>query len=646
MKLILKDGSIIEAEKGLNGEDCAKIISEGLARSAVAVKVNGVLQDLRIPIENDCDFEVLTFRNEEGKEIYRHSACHILAEAVKNLYPNAKLGIGPAIDNGFYYDIDFIDKKIDTEDLSKIEKEMKRIIKAGEIIERFELPMQEAIKLMEEREEDYKVELIKELDGETLSFYKQGNYVDFCRGPHIMKTSHIKAFKLTQITGAYWRGDEKNKMLTRIYGTAFDKKAELKEYIEMLEEAKLRDHNKLGREMKIFTTNEYVGQGLPLLMPNGAKLYQILTRFVEDEEERRGYVMTKTPYMAKSDLYKISGHWQHYKDGMFVLGDEEKDDEVLALRPMTCPFQYMIYKNDLHSYRDLPIRYGETSTLFRNENSGEMHGLIRVRQFTISEGHIIVQPSKLAEEFKSVLDLNYYILDCIGLREDVSFRFSKWDPNNTDKYEGTKEEWDEVQSAMKNILDELNLDYTEAEGEAAFYGPKLDIQAKNVYGKEDTIITIQIDFLAGKKFDMQYIDEDGEKRNPYVIHRTSIGCYERTIALLIEKYFGALPIWMMPNQVTVMSLTDRTAEQCKNVCDKLKYNGIRAKLDLRSEKLGRKIRDAQLEKTPYMIVIGDRDAENQVISVRNRHSGDLGQMKVEDFIEKVVKEIKSFNKEV
>ncbi|MEG2116462.1 MAG: threonine--tRNA ligase [Clostridia bacterium] len=645
MNLTLKDGTKLEVESGLNAFDCAKKISEGLARASVAVKLNGEIKDLRTIVDNDCAFEVLTFQNEEGKEIYRHSAAHLLAQAVKVLYPTAKLGIGPAVDSGFYYDIEF-DHQITEEELEKIEAVMKKIVKENDRIERFELPKSEAIDLMQKRNEPYKVEMIKELpDDVVLSFYKQGDYVDFCKGPHVMSTGAIKAFKLLQITGAYWRGNDKNKMLTRIYGTAFDNKTDMEEYLKRLEEAKLRDHNKLGREMKIFTTDENVGQGLPLIMPNGAKIMQTLIRFVEDEEERRGYVMTKTPYMAKSDLYKISGHWAHYKDGMFVLGDEEKDDEVLALRPMTCPFQYMIYKADLHSYRDLPMRYGETSTLFRNENSGEMHGLIRVRQFTISEGHLIVRPDQLADEFKGVLDLVYYMLDCTGLREDVSFRFSKWDPNNREKYEGDAAEWDDVQKAMKKILDDLNLNYYEAEGEAAFYGPKLDIQAKNVYGKEDTIITIQIDFMAGKKFNMEYTDVDGKKKNPYVIHRTSIGCYERTMAMLIEKYYGALPIWIMPTQVTVMSLTDRTIEQAKAVADKLRMAGIRVKLDTRAEKLGYKIREAQLDRIPYMVILGDKDVESGVISVRNRKVGDIGQTSVEEFTEKVLNEIKTFSRE-
>ena len=646
MLLNLKDGNKIEVENGLNAFDCIKNVGDGLVKTAVAVKIDGVLKDLREVISADCDFEIITFQHPDGREIFHHSTAHLLAEAVKILFPTAKLGIGPAIEAGFYYDIEF-DHQINEEELDKIQATMKKLVKKAERIERFELPKKEAIALMEERNEPYKVELISELpEKEVLTFYKQGDYVDFCRGPHLMSTSAMKAVKLLQITGAYWRGNDKNKMLTRIYGTSYDNKEALEAHLLVLEEAKSRDHNKLGREMKVFTTDENVGQGLPLIMPNGAKIMQTLIRFVEDEEERRGYVMTRTPFMAKSDLYKISGHWSHYKDGMFVMGDEEKEEEVMALRPMTCPFQYLIYKTDLHSYRDLPIRYGETSTLFRNENSGEMHGLIRVRQFTISEGHLIVRPDQLAEEFKGVLDLIYYLLDCIGLRDDVSFRFSKWDKNNRDKYEGEASEWEDVQAKMKVILDEIGLDYYEADGEAAFYGPKLDIQAKNVYGKEDTIITIQLDFMAGKKFGMEYVDAEGNKKSPYVIHRTSIGCYERTMALLIEKYYGALPLWLMPTQVAVLSLTDRTADEASATAAALQRAGIRVKLDNRSEKLGKKIREAQLEKTPYMVVIGDKDVESNVISVRNRKLGDIGQMSLEEFITKIQEEVKTFNKEV
>ncbi len=646
MNLKLLDGKIIEVESGATGFDGALAISEGLARNAYAVKIDGELKDLRTVITKDCDFEVVTSKTEGSEVILKHSTAHLLAQAIKILYPNAKFGIGPAIESGFYYDVEF-DHSITMEELDKIEAQMKKLVKENHKIERFELSKADAIKLMTERNEPYKVELISEIeDGEVLSFYKQGDFVDFCRGPHLMSTSKIGAFKLLQITGAYFRGSEKNKMLTRIYGCVFAEKSALKEYLEMLEQAKLRDHNKIGREMKIFTTDENVGQGLPLIMPNGAKIMQTLVRFVEDEEEKRGYVMTKTPYMAKSDLYKISGHWSHYKDGMFVMGDEETDSEVFALRPMTCPFQYSIYKADLHSYRDLPIRYGETSTLFRNESSGEMHGLIRVRQFTISEGHLICTPDQLAEEFKGCLDLIYYLLDAIGLREDIRFRFSKWDANNRDKYEGGEDEWNKVQGAMKVILDDLKLDYYEADGEAAFYGPKLDIQAKNVYGKEDTIITIQIDFMAGKKFGMDYVDQNGERQFPYVIHRTSIGCYERTIALLLEKYYGALPLWIMPTQAVVMSLTDRTIDEVKETAKKLQMAGIRVREDIRGEKLGKKIRDAQLEKIPYMIIIGDKDKENGVVSVRNRKAGDLGQMTADEVATKLKGEIDTFNKEV
>lgn len=646
MKLTLKDESILEVEKGISAINAAKAISEGLARVAVAVKVDGVLTDLRENLNKDCRFEVLTFENVEGKEVYRHTACHVMAQAIKRVFPNAKLGIGPAIETGFYYDVDF-EKPINSDDLIRLEEEMKKIIKENIAISKYELSKNEGIQLFEDRNEPYKVELIKELpDNEKLTFYKQGEYVDFCRGPHLTSTGKIKAFKLLNITGAYWRGNEKNKMLTRIYGTAFDKKEDLENYLKMLEEAKLRDHNRIGREMKIFTTDDVIGQGLPLLMPNGTKIFQTLSRFVEDEEERRGYVRTKTPYMAKRELYQKSGHWYHYLDSMFVLGDPNAEGEVLALRPMTCPFQYSIYNADKHSYKELPIRYGETSTLFRNEASGEMHGLIRVRQFTITEGHLIVRPDQLEDEFKGCLKLAYYMLDCVGLREDVTYRFSKWDPNNREKYEGDAAEWEKVQGAMKQILDDIGLDYYEADGEAAFYGPKLDIQAKNVYGKEDTIITIQIDFMAGQKFNMTYQDQDGNKKYAYVIHRTSLGCYERTIAMLLEKYMGALPLWIMPTQVTVMSLTDRTIDKVKEVVASLTRAGIRAKADIRSEKLGYKIREAQLEKVPYMVVIGDKDVENGVISVRNRKVGDIGAFKLDDFIKKVKEENDTFNKEV
>ncbi len=639
VKITLKDGSAKEVESGLSISEIASGISAGLARAAVAAKVDGKVVSLSDKIERDCALEILTFADEEGREVYRHTCSHILAQAVKSVYPTCKLAIGPAIANGFYYDFDF-KSPIAQADLDKIEAEMKKIIKADFPLERFELPREEAIKLMQKYKETYKVELIRELpEGEVISFYKQGTFVDLCRGPHLASTGRIKAFKLTQIAGAYWRGNEKNKMLTRIYGTAFDKSSELTEYLERVEEAKKRDHNKLGRELGIFMTEENIGQGLPLLMPKGAKMIQVLQRFVEDEEERRGYLRTKTPEMAKNNLYKISGHWDHYRDGMFVLGEEGKDEEVLALRPMTCPFQFMIYKNGLKSYRDLPVRYAETATLFRKENSGEMHGLIRIREFTLSDGHIVCTPEQLESEFTACVDMIKYFMTALGFEKDVTYRFSKWDPNNREKYIGDAKDWEHSQSVMKQILDHIGLDYKEADGEAAFYGPKLDVQFTNVYGKEDTLFTIQIDFALASKFEMTYVDENGDKKVPFIIHRSSIGCYERTLAMLIEKYAGAFPVWMSPTQVTVMSLTDRTVEKTKEIADTLRRAGIRCELDNRSEKIGYKIREAQLAKVPYMLVVGDRDVEAGVVSVRARKAGDLGQMPLEDFISRISREV-------
>ena len=570
----------------------------------------------------------------------RHSASHILAQAVKRLFPQAKLSIGPAIDNGFYYDFD-VETPFSREDLDNLEAEMKKIAKENLKIERFELPRNEALELM--KDEPYKVELINELpDDEPISFYKQGEFTDLCAGPHVNYTSKVKAFKLLSATGAYWRGDEHNKMLTRIYGTAFKTKDELEEHLEKLEEAKKRDHNKLGRDLELFTTVDYIGQGLPIMLPKGARIIQLLQRWIEDVEQERGWQLTKTPLMAKSDLYKISGHWDHYKDGMFVLGDEEKDDEVFALRPMTCPFQYQAYLNRGRSYRDLPMRLSETSTLFRNEASGEMHGLIRVRQFTISEGHLMCTPEQLEEEFKGCLELTRYVLDTLGLLEDVSFRFSQWDPNNREKYIGTEEQWNEAQSKMKNILDDLRIDYSIGIGEAAFYGPKLDIQIKNVHGKEDTLVTIQIDQMLAEKFGMEYVDRDGQKKNPYIIHRTSLGCYERTLALLIEKYAGAFPTWLAPVQVKLLPIADRHLDFTYAVKKKLADRGIlRVEVDDRSEKLGFKLREAQLEKSPYMVVIGDKDIEANAVSVRSRKAGDMGSMSVDDFVDMIVDEVES-----
>ena len=639
MKITLKDGSVKEFQDGLSVYEIAKQISEGLARAAVGAKVDGKVVEMRSVVNGDSALEILTFADEEGKLIYRHTAAHILAQAIKNIFPTVKLAIGPAIATGFYYDFDF-KTPISTEEFVKIEQEMKSIIKANYPITRFTLPKDEAVKLMSSYGEDYKVELINDLPSDVeISFYKQGDFIDLCAGPHLPFTGMVKAFKLTSLTGAYWRGNENNKMLSRIYGTAFDKKSDLQEYLQAVEEAKKRDHNKLGREMGIFMTDENIGQGLPLLMPKGAKLFQIMQRFVEDEEERRGYVLTKTPYMAKSNLYKISGHWDHYKDGMFVMGDEEKDDEVFALRPMTCPFQYTIYNNGLKSYRDLPIRYGETSTLFRNEASGEMHGLIRVRQFTLSEGHIVCAPAQLEEEFRGVVDLVKYMMRCMGLENDVTYRFSKWDPENTEKYINEPEVWAVAEDTMRKILDNIGIKYVEAKGEAAFYGPKLDIQIKNVYGKEDTIITIQVDMFLAENFDMSFVDENGEKKRPYIIHRSSIGCYERTMALMIEKFAGAFPVWVSPVQVKVISLTDRTVDECKAISEKLKAMGIRAEVDARSETVGYKIRSAQLEKIPYMLIIGDKEVDSNVVAVRRRGGVVMGEMSLMEFAEKVLDDV-------
>lgn len=640
MIIKLKDGSIKEYDSPTSAAEITKDISMGLYRNACCVLVDGKVKDLRTVIDSDCSFEVLTFDDEDGKKAFNHTASHVMAQAVKRLYPNAKLTIGPSIENGFYYDFD-IDTHFTQDDLDKIEKEMKAIIKENYPIEKFELPVDEAVKLMEEKNEPYKIELIKEhaAKGEHISFYKQGEFTELCAGPHLMEMKVIKAFKLTNCTGAYWRGDADNKMLCRVYGIAFPKASMLEDYLNMLEEAKKRDHNKLGRELELFTTVDYIGQGLPILLPKGTKIIQILQRFVEDEEARRGWQLTKTPLMAKSDLYKISGHWDHYKEGMFVLGDEEKDKEVFALRPMTCPFQYQAYLNKARSYRDLPLRYDETSTLFRNEASGEMHGLIRVRQFTISEGHLMCTPDQLEDEFRSCLELATFMLKTLGLYEDASFRFSKWDPNDREKYIGTEEQWDEAQFKMKNILDDLGIDYKVGIGEAAFYGPKLDIQIRNVYGKEDTLITIQIDQMLAEKFGMEYVDKDGTKKNPYIIHRTSIGCYERTLAYLIEKYAGAFPTWLAPVQVKLLPIADRHLDYLYDVKKALEAKGIRCEIDDRSEKIGFKIRQAQLEKVPYMLLAGDKDIENNTVSLRTRSGGDKGAMSLDEFVDKLLKEV-------
>ena len=634
IKVDLK-GSEKEFESGVSVAEVAKSIGMGLYKSACAAKVNGEVCDLRTVLNEDCKVEILTFDDKEGKKAYWHTASHILAQAVNRLYPGTKFAIGPAVDNGFYYDME-LPQAITNDDLAKIEAEMKKIIKEDIEIERFELPVAEALELM--KGQDYKEELIREhaAEGEHISFYKQGDFTDLCAGPHLMRTGNVKAVKLTSITGAYWRGDASNKMLQRLYGIAFPKQSLLEEHLTMLEEAKKRDHNKLGRELELFTTSDVIGQGLPILLPKGARIVQLLQRFVEDEEQRRGWLLTKTPFMAKSDLYKISGHWDHYKDGMFVLGDEEKDKEVFALRPMTCPFQYQAYLNRKRSYRDLPLRYNETSTLFRNEASGEMHGLIRVRQFTISEGHLMCTPEQLEDEFRKCLELAIFMLKTLGLYEDVSYRFSQWDPNDRAKYIGTEEQWNEAQGLMERILNHLEIPYEIGIGEAAFYGPKLDIQIKNVYGKEDTLITIQIDQMLAEQFGMVYTDKDGKQKTPCIIHRTSIGCYERTLALLIEKYAGAFPLWLAPVQVKLLPIADRHLDYLYEVKKQLEDKGFRCEVDDRSEKIGYKIREAQLEKVPYMVVVGDKDIENNTISIRKRKEGDLGAMTVEQFLEKIV----------
>ena len=641
MIITLKDGSKKEYAESKSVYEIALDISEGLARAACAGEVNGEVVDLRTQVSEDCELNILTANDEKGLAALRHTASHVLAEAVKNLYPEAKLAIGPSIDTGFYYDFDH--ESFSREELDALEKEMKKIIKKGAKIQRYTMPREEAIKFMEEKGEDYKVELIKDLpEGEEIYFYSQGDFVDLCAGPHLMSTKGVKAFKLISSSGAYWRGDEKNKMLSRIYGTAFSKKDELNEYLEQLEEAKKRDHNKLGREMGLFTTVDVIGQGLPLLMPKGVIMLKELQRWIEDLEDNEwGYVRTKTPLMAKNDLYKISGHWDHYKEGMFVLGDEEKDKEVFALRPMTCPFQYYVYKANQHSYRELPIRYGETSTLFRNEDSGEMHGLTRVRQFTISEGHLIVRPDQMVEEFKGCLALAKHCLETLGVAEDVTYHLSKWDPENKEKYIGEPEVWEETEGHIRNILTELGVPFVEDVGEAAFYGPKVDINAKNVYGKEDTMITIQWDALLAEQFDMYYIDENGDKKRPYIIHRTSMGCYERTLAWLIEKYAGLFPTWLCPEQVRVLPISEKYGDYANEVQKQLKANGIRSSVDNRSEKIGYKIREARLEKVPYMLVVGAKEEEDKVVSVRSRYLGDEGQKTLSEFIDAICKEIRT-----
>lgn len=641
MKITLKDGSTKVYQENISVYEIARDISEGLARVACAAEIDGELVDLRTIVDGDCELNILTFNDDGGKDAFRHTASHVLAQAVQRLYPEAKLAIGPSIENGYYYDFDMA--PLDRTALDEIEKEMKKIIKEGAQLERFTLPRDEAIALMKEKDEPYKVELIEELpEDEEISFYQQGDFVDLCAGPHLMTTKPLKAIKLISSSGAYWRGSEKYKMLTRVYGTAYTKNSDLKAHLEHLEDIKKRDHNKLGREMELFATVDVIGQGLPLLMPKGAKIMQTLQRWIEDEEESRGYMRTMTPLMAKKDLFVISDHWNLYKDGMFVIGDEEDEkSEVFALRPMTCPFQYYVYKQTPKSYRDLPCRYGETSTLFRNEESGEMHGLTRVRQFTISEGHLIVTPEQVEEEFAGCLDLAMYCLKTLGLENDVTYRLSKWDPNNKSKYLGNKEDWENMQSKMREMLIDNGVDFTEADGEAAFYGPKLDIQAKNVYGKEDTMITLQLDFVLAERFDMTYIDAGGEKKRPYIIHRTSIGCYERTLAWLIEKYAGMFPTWLCPEQVRILPISEKYHEYANKVKDELQKNKVLVTVDERAEKIGYKIREARLERIPYMLIVGQKEEDEGVVSVRSRYLGDEGQKPFDTFIDDITKEIRT-----
>ena len=641
MIITLKDGSTKEYSESKSIIDIAYDISEGLARAACAGEVNGEVCDLRTVLDSDCSLNILTARDEKGLAALRHTASHVLAEAVQHLFPEARVAIGPSIDTGFYYD--FESAPFSREDLDAIEKEMKKIIKKGAKIEHFTKSREDAIAFFKEKNEPYKVELIQDLPEDAeISFYSQGDWVDLCAGPHLMSTKGVKAFKLISSSGAYWRGNEKNQMLARIYGTAYGTKDELQEHLTMLEEAKKRDHNKLGREMKLFTTVDVIGQGLPLLMPNGVIMLKELQRWIEDLEDNEwGYIRTKTPLMAKSDLYKISGHWDHYKDGMFVLGDEDKDKEVFALRPMTCPFQYYVYKAEQHSYRDLPLRYGETSTLFRNEDSGEMHGLTRVRQFTISEGHLVVRPDQMVKEFKDCIALAQHCLQVLGVEEDVTYHLSKWDPENTEKYIGSPEVWEETEGHIRTMLQELNIPFVEDVGEAAFYGPKVDINAKNVYGKEDTMITIQWDALLAEQFDMYFIDENGDKKRPYIIHRTSMGCYERTLAWLVEKYAGLFPTWLCPEQVRIIPISDKYHDYAAQVEQKLKESRIRCSVDQRSEKMGYKIRDARLNRVPFMLVVGAKEQEEGVVSVRSRYLGDEGQKPLDTFIREICEEIRT-----
>ena len=641
MKITLKDGSVKEYEQPMSVYEIAADLSEGLARAACAGEVNGSVVDLRTVIDSDASLNIVTANDAEGLRVIRHTASHVLAEAVKRLFPQAKVTIGPAIEDGFYYDFDA--EPFSREDLDRLEDEMKKIIKEGHELTRFTLPRDEAVKFMQEKGEPFKVELIQDLPEDAeISFYDQGGFVDLCAGPHLMSTKGIKAFKLISSSMAYWRGDASKARLQRIYGTAFNKKEELTAYLEKLEDAKRRDHNRLGREMELFTTVDVVGQGLPLFMPKGTKMIMKLQRWIEDLEDKEwGYVRTRTPLMAKSDLYKISGHWDHYKEGMFVLGDEEKDKEVFALRPMTCPFQYYVYKNSQRSYRDLPYRMSETSTLFRNEDSGEMHGLTRVRQFTITEAHNVIRPDQAEEEIRNCLHLTLYILKTLGLQDEVTFRLSKWDPNNREKYLGDEAYWETTQNALRQVLIEENLPFVEADGEAAFYGPKIDTQAKNVYGKEDTMCTVQLDCAIAENFDMYYIDQNGDKIRPYIIHRTSLGCYERTLAWLIEKYAGKFPTWLCPEQVRVLPISEKYEEYAQKVKKELEANGVDVTVDGRPEKIGFKIREARLARLPYMLVVGEQEQSQELVSVRSRFAGDEGQKPLSEFIEQICEEIRT-----
>ncbi len=641
MKITLKDGSVKEYDKAMSVYEIAQDLSEGLARVACAGEVDGEVVDLRTVLDRDCNLNILTASDPEGLRVIRHTCSHVMAEAVKRVFPQAKLAIGPAIDTGYYYD--FEHEPFTREDLDRIEAEMKKIIKEGHELKRFTLPRNEAIQFMKDKEEPYKVELIEDLPEDAeISFYDQGDFVDLCAGPHLMSTKGIKAFKLTSSSMAYWRGNAEKARLQRIYGTAFNKKEELNAYLEQLEDAKKRDHNKLGREMELFTTVDVIGQGLPLFPPKGTKMIMKLQRWIEDLEDKEwGYVRTRTPLMAKSDLYKISGHWDHYKDGMFVLGDEEKDDEVFALRPMTCPFQYYVYKNTQKSYRDLPYRMSETSTLFRAEDSGEMHGLTRVRQFTITEAHNVIRPDQAEEEIRNCLHLTLYILKTLGLQDDVTFRLSKWDPNNKKKYLGDDEYWEKTQDALRQVLIEENLPFVEAEGEAAFYGPKIDTQAKNVYGKEDTMCTVQLDCAIAENFDMYYIDQNGEKVRPYIIHRTSLGCYERTLAWLIEHYAGKFPTWLCPEQVRVLPISEKYEAYAEQVRKALAEAGVDVTADNRSEKIGFKIREARMDRLPYMLIVGQQEEADGTVSVRSRFAGDEGVKPLQEFIDQICEEIRT-----